>query len=297
MLQWKSFLTICSSANWPYSINWAPCVEWPFNPVLQLKFAYLGIRVSIFWLFSASLLASSVKLSVKGEITSIGWYPDIRTKSTIGKPRKVVPITWSLGCLKLNYPVLNERICISKLSEAKFQAPTTICWANTRISTATRRTLGVTDYDMDAPLSAIRRLMLESNGLLTIAFRRTFVERGIQQHGTDIEGLQENAVKGQWLTTPWAHIEPAMAFSTRSSDPHYSRRRCPCGWYAWTRSSRSLYAWVQPWQTSWWVFQLGGMERSHTEMGRLCEVCIGEEGPASATILTRIERQPNSSLS
>lgn len=39
------------------------------------------------------------------------------------------------------------------------------------------RTLGVTDYDMDAPLTAIRRLMLESNGLLTIAFRRTYIER------------------------------------------------------------------------------------------------------------------------
>jgi hypothetical protein len=47
------------------------------------------------------------------------------------------------------------------------------------------RTLGVTDYDMDAPLTAIRRLMLESNGLITIAFRRT---------------------------TPWAHIEPSMAY-------------------------------------------------------------------------------------
>ena len=35
------------------------------------------------------------------------------------------------------------------------------------------RTLGVTDYDMDAPLTAIRRLMLESNGLVTIAFRRS----------------------------------------------------------------------------------------------------------------------------
>jgi hypothetical protein len=54
--------------------------------------------------------------------------------------------------------------------------------------------------------------MLESNGLLTIAFRRTFVERGIQKHRTDIEGLQESEVKGQWLTTPWAYIEPAMAF-------------------------------------------------------------------------------------
>ncbi len=33
------------------------------------------------------------------------------------------------------------------------------------------RTLGVTDYDMDEPLVAIRRLMMESNGILTIAFR------------------------------------------------------------------------------------------------------------------------------
>jgi len=37
------------------------------------------------------------------------------------------------------------------------------------------RTLGVTDYDMDAPLKAIRRLMLESNGLITIAFKRALI--------------------------------------------------------------------------------------------------------------------------
>lgn len=35
------------------------------------------------------------------------------------------------------------------------------------------RTLGVTDYDMDAPLVAIRRMMYESHGLITIAFRRS----------------------------------------------------------------------------------------------------------------------------
>jgi hypothetical protein len=45
----------------------------------------------------------------------------------------------------------------------------------------------VTDYDMDAPLTAIRRLMLESNGLLTIAFRRTYVEKGTARLRTDID--------------------------------------------------------------------------------------------------------------
>jgi hypothetical protein len=74
------------------------------------------------------------------------------------------------------------------------------------------RTLGVTDYDMQAPLTAIRRLMLECNGVITIAFRRIFVELGASRHGTDIAGLTPSSLDGTWLTTPWAHIEPAMAF-------------------------------------------------------------------------------------
>jgi hypothetical protein len=74
------------------------------------------------------------------------------------------------------------------------------------------RTLGVTDYDMDAPLTAIRRLMLESNGLLTIAFRRTYIEKGTARFRTDVDRLNEQPIDGQWLTTPWAHIEPAMAY-------------------------------------------------------------------------------------
>jgi hypothetical protein len=74
------------------------------------------------------------------------------------------------------------------------------------------RTLGVTDYDMDAPLKAIRRLMLESNGLITIAFRRTFIEKGTARFRADIQTLQPASVDEKWLTTPWAHIEPAMAY-------------------------------------------------------------------------------------
>ncbi len=40
---------------------------------------------------------------------------------------------------------------------------------------------------MDAPLKAIRRLMLESHGLITIAFGRTFVERGLTNCRSDLE--------------------------------------------------------------------------------------------------------------
>lgn len=74
------------------------------------------------------------------------------------------------------------------------------------------RTLGVTDYDMDAPLRAIRRLMLECNGLITVAFRRTFVEKGTARFRTDVKELTESPISRAWLTTPWAHIEPAMAY-------------------------------------------------------------------------------------
>lgn len=74
------------------------------------------------------------------------------------------------------------------------------------------RTLGVTDYDMDAPLTAIRRLMLESNGLITIAFRRTYIEKGATNFDTDIPERRPVPIENKWLTSPWSHIEPAMAF-------------------------------------------------------------------------------------
>ena len=43
------------------------------------------------------------------------------------------------------------------------------------------RTLGVTDYDINEPLASIRRLMLESNGVITIAFRRNLIKCGISK--------------------------------------------------------------------------------------------------------------------
>jgi hypothetical protein len=72
------------------------------------------------------------------------------------------------------------------------------------------RTLGVTDYDTDAPLRAIRRLLIESNGLIALAFRRMHIERGTNNRGrtTDAPAPLDDV----WLTSPWAHIEPAMAY-------------------------------------------------------------------------------------
>lgn len=75
----------------------------------------------------------------------------------------------------------------------------------------TPRTLGVTDYDMDAPLTAIRRLMLESNGLIAIAFRRSLIRNGACKPDSDM-GEKESDLSNEWITSPYCQIEPAMAY-------------------------------------------------------------------------------------
>jgi hypothetical protein len=76
----------------------------------------------------------------------------------------------------------------------------------------TARTLGVTDYDLDAPLTAIRRLMMESNGLVSIAFRRSYNNQIVVNHGADVADRPERVLRDVWSTSVWAHVEPAMAY-------------------------------------------------------------------------------------
>ena len=70
------------------------------------------------------------------------------------------------------------------------------------------RTLGVTDYDTKAPLKGIRRIMMESNGLLAIALKKTHIETGCQYK----DKRKKYCVENKWLTSPYCQIEPAMAF-------------------------------------------------------------------------------------
>lgn len=74
------------------------------------------------------------------------------------------------------------------------------------------RTLGYNEYDVDAPLRAIRRLMVESNGLICVAFRRIWVPQAVAKKGANVEWATERDLGETWFTSPWCHIEPAMAF-------------------------------------------------------------------------------------
>ena len=64
---------------------------------------------------------------------------------------------------------------------------------------------------MEAPLKAIRRLMLESNGLLSIAFRRSIIKEGTYKPFSDMDEVSHD-LANTWLTSPYCQIEPAMAF-------------------------------------------------------------------------------------
>ena len=81
------------------------------------------------------------------------------------------------------------------------------------------RTLGETDYDPEEPLTACRRLMMECNGLITLAFRRYYVETGYEYPITEKQTpLKENpkqpkSINGLYFTSPWCQIEATMAFS------------------------------------------------------------------------------------
>ena len=94
------------------------------------------------------------------------------------------------------------------------------------------RTLGVTDYDMDAPLTAIRRLMLESNGLVTIAFKRSLIKDGIGKPQSDIgekeydlSQANSNIITGQMVDKPILPNRAFYGFSVRFACIDIKRKR------------------------------------------------------------------------
>lgn len=71
------------------------------------------------------------------------------------------------------------------------------------------RTFGVSDYSLLEPLPAIKRVMLETNGLLAIAFARDFAETYVYRKG---DPNSEVTFPNVWFSTPYTQIETAMAF-------------------------------------------------------------------------------------
>lgn len=75
-------------------------------------------------------------------------------------------------------------------------------------------TVGDTDFGLNG-MSAIRGLLLQSNGLLSVAFRRMIVNDGQDRPAPTLPLASNQKVpldQPTWLTTPWCHMETAMAY-------------------------------------------------------------------------------------
>ena len=70
------------------------------------------------------------------------------------------------------------------------------------------RTVGRTDYGIQEPLISCRMVMMECFGLVTLAFRRFYVKEGYENY----DGTTGESIAGSYITSPWCHIEAAMAF-------------------------------------------------------------------------------------
>lgn len=71
------------------------------------------------------------------------------------------------------------------------------------------RIMGKNEYPTGSPLLKIKEVMSQCDGVLVVAYERKFVESGAEKRSGDSKVL----INEHTYTTPWNHIESAMAFS------------------------------------------------------------------------------------
>jgi hypothetical protein len=69
--------------------------------------------------------------------------------------------------------------------------------------------LKVHEYPSGNGLDKIRKVMSTCDGVLIVAYERSYIARGIERR----RGEKERAISNAKYTTPWNHIESAMAYS------------------------------------------------------------------------------------
>jgi hypothetical protein len=73
-------------------------------------------------------------------------------------------------------------------------------------------TIGANVNEDPLPIDQINRCMHETHGLIAVAFRRTQIVDGkVRRLGKDGK-KHEQDISGQWFTSPYCQIEPAMAY-------------------------------------------------------------------------------------
>lgn len=76
----------------------------------------------------------------------------------------------------------------------------------------TSLTLGDTYVGISQPLVNIKDMMNICYGLLSIAFRRAYIQIGTGKLNVEFADQEEYDISNKWITSPYCHIEPSMAF-------------------------------------------------------------------------------------
>jgi len=71
------------------------------------------------------------------------------------------------------------------------------------------RIIGKNEYPTGSPIGKIAEVMRSCDGVMIVAYERKYVETGTERRG----GANETHLTGEIYTTPWNHIESAIAYS------------------------------------------------------------------------------------
>lgn len=74
------------------------------------------------------------------------------------------------------------------------------------------RTIGKNEYGKLAPLEKIRKTMDECHGLLAVALRRAYIEKGTGKPDANLKRHTPYDISKSWITSPFCQIEPSIAF-------------------------------------------------------------------------------------
>jgi hypothetical protein len=74
------------------------------------------------------------------------------------------------------------------------------------------RIIGKNEYPSGNPLEHIRSKMRQCAGVIIVAYERKYLETGMEKRGAEAEH-KEQKLENRIYTTPWNHIESAIAYS------------------------------------------------------------------------------------
>jgi hypothetical protein len=70
----------------------------------------------------------------------------------------------------------------------------------------------ITKHDVVSPFTGIQSAISAASGIVCVALRRTFIERGTRNFKPNLQGVTPERLDGQWLTSSWLQVETSIAF-------------------------------------------------------------------------------------